>query len=88
MGKKVSKTGPATQVRKKPLTARIWEHRWFYVMFLPVFIFVFMMMYMPMFGIRYAFYDYKPVGEPVFVGMKHFIALFQKQAFWTAFINT
>lgn len=88
MGKKVSKTEPAVQVRKKPLTARIWEHRWFYVMFLPVFIFVFMMMYMPMFGIRYAFYDYKPVGEPVFVGMKHFAALFQKQAFWTAFINT
>ncbi len=88
MGQKGSNTGSAMQIRKKPLSARIWNHRWFYVMFIPVFIFVFMMMYMPMFGIRFSFYDYKPVGVPKFVGMKHFEALFAKPAFWTAFVNT
>ena len=33
-------------------------------MFLPVFVFILIMYYWPMLGIRYAFYDYKPVGAP------------------------
>lgn len=41
-----------------------------------------------MLGVRWAFFDYKPVGEPVFVGLKHFQNLFSKPAFWTAFKNT
>lgn len=90
MGKKDSKNGsePQVQIRKKPLGARIYEHRWFYVMFLPVFFFVFIMMYLPMFGVRYAFYDFRPVGPITFVGWKHFSEIFAKAAFWTAFKNT
>jgi putative aldouronate transport system permease protein len=57
-------------------------------MFLPVFGFLLIMNYLPMLGIRWAFFDYKPVGEPVFVGMKHFNDLFAKAAFWQAFGNT
>ena len=57
-------------------------------MCLAVFRFVIVMMYMPMFGVRFAFYDYKPVGEYVFVGFKHFEQLVSKPAFWNAEKNT
>lgn len=57
-------------------------------MFLPVLIFVLLINYWPMLGIRYALYDYKPVGEPVFVGFKHFNKMFETAAFWTSFKNT
>ena len=46
------------------------------------------MYYWPMLGIRYAFYDYKPVGAPTFVGLKHFYSMFKTDAFWSAFRNT
>ena len=57
-------------------------------MFLPVFVFILIMYYWPMLGIRYAFYDYKPVGAPTFVGLKHFYSMFKTDAFWSAFRNT
>lgn len=87
MSKKSAKAGTA-QVTGKSLGKKIWYYRWFYVMFLPVAIFLILMNYLPMLGVRWAFYDYKPVGEPVFVGFKHFQALFVKPAFWQAFWNT
>lgn len=87
MSKKSAQAG-AIKVQKKSLGKRIWYYRWFYVMFLPVFVFLIIMNYLPMLGVRWAFFDYKPVGDPVFVGFKHFQALFAKPAFWTAFKNT
>lgn len=88
MSKKVVMTSTGVPVREKPLGLRIWNNRGYYIMFLPVFIFVLLINYWPMLGVRYAFYDYKPVGEPVFVGLKHFQKLFVTDAFWTAFTNT
>lgn len=81
-------TSTGVEVREKPLGLRIWNNRGYYLMFLPVFIFVLIMNYWPMLGVRYAFYDYKPVGEPVFVGLKHFSKMFETDAFWKAFKNT
>ena len=81
-------TSTGVEVREKPLRLRIWNNRGYYLMFIPVLVFVAIMKYWPMFGIRYAFYDYKPVGEPVFVGLKHFTKMFATDAFWTAFKNT
>lgn len=81
-------TSTGVEVREKPLGLRIWNNRGYYLMFLPVFIFVVIMNYWPMLGVRYAFYDYKPVGEPVFVGFKHFTKMFETDAFWVAFKNT
>lgn len=88
MSKKVVMTSTGVPVREKPLGLRIWNNRGYYIMFLPVLIFVLLINYWPMLGVRYAFYDYKPVGEPVFVGFKHFSKLFVTDAFWTAFTNT
>ena len=81
-------TSTGVEVRHKPLGLRIWNNRGYYVMFLPVFIFILIMYYWPMLGIRYAFYDYKPVGAPTFVGLKHFYSMFKTDAFWSAFRNT
>lgn len=86
--KKVKKTSTGAEIRHKSLGLRIWNHRGFYIMFLPVLIFLLIFNYWPMLGVRYAFYDYKPVGEPVFVGMKHFTKLMATDAFWTSFWNT
>ncbi len=88
MSKKVVMTSTGVPVREKPLGLRIWNNRGYYLMFLPVFIFVLLINYWPMLGVRYAFYDYKPVGEPVFVGFKHFQKLFETEAFWNSFKNT
>lgn len=81
-------TSTGVPVRQKPLRLRIWQHRGYYLMFLPVAIFLLIVNYWPMLGVRYAFYDYKPVGDPVFVGFKHFQKMFATPAFWTAFKNT
>lgn len=81
-------TSTGVPVRQKPLGLRIWNHRGYYLMFLPVFIFVLLINYWPMLGIRYALYDYKPVGAPVFVGFKHFTKMFETAAFWNSFKNT
>lgn len=75
-------------VSSKSLTARIYEHRWFYVMFLPVLVFIALFNYLPMYFIKYSFYDYKMAQEPVYVGLRHFQKLFQKPDFISAFINT
>lgn len=81
-------TSTGVPVREKPLGMRIWNNRGYYVMFLPVLIFVIIMHYWPMLGIRYAFYDYKPVGTPTVVGFAHFTKMFSTAAFWTSFKNT
>ena len=66
---------------------RIWNHRGFYLMFLPVFIYVLIVHYWPMLGIRYSFYDYT-LKKIQFVGMKHFQKMFAEKDFWKAFVNT
>lgn len=86
--KKAVVTSGGVEVRERPLKLRIWNSRGYYLMFLPVAIFLILIYYWPMLGVRYAFYDYKPVGQPVFVGFKHFQKMFETQAFWTSFKNT
>ncbi len=85
---KVVRSSSGAEIRKKPLGLRIWNNRGYYLMFLPVLIFVLIIYYWPMLGIRWAFYDYKPVGAKVFVGLKHFQTMFSTPAFKTAFFNT
>ena len=83
-------TSGGVEVRQKPLKLRIWNNRGYYVMFLPVLIFVLILYYWPMLGVRYAFYEYKPVGTPTFVGWANFEKMFGTniKAFMTAFTNT
>lgn len=87
--KNVVTTSTGVVVRKKPLSLRIWNHRGYYIMFLPVLIFLLIMYYWPMLGVRYSFYDYYVVmPKPTFVGFKHFETMFKMPQFWSAFSNT
>ncbi len=87
--KNVVTTSTGVVVRKKPLSLRIWNHRGYYLMFLPVLAFLLVMYYWPMLGVRYAFYDYFVVmPKPTWAGFKHFETMFSMPQFWSAFTNT
>ncbi len=57
-------------------------------MFMPVLVFAAIFYYAPIFGIRYAFYEYKGIKEPVFIAFKNFEKMFSMQGFRAAFRNT
>jgi putative aldouronate transport system permease protein len=89
MNKKMK--GPAAYAageNKRPLLVSLHYYRGFYVMFLPVLIFALVFHYLPMLGIRYAFYSYKGIKEPVFIGLAHFEKMMNMPGFWSAFGNT
>lgn len=67
---------------------KIRKYRWLYVMFLPVLLFVVIFYYIPMFGIFYAFFDYKIIKPAEFVGLDNFRKLFALANFRNAFLNT
>ena len=87
--KKAVVTSTGVTVHKKPLGLRIWNHRGYYLMFLPVLVFLIIVHYWPMLFIRYSFYDYYVIqpNHP-FVGFKHFQTMFKTPGFWDAFRNT
>lgn len=70
------------------LGPRIKKYKGFYLLFLPVFLFTVVFHYLPMFGIGYAFTDYKGIRAPEFVGLDNFRKMFAAPGFWTAFWNT
>jgi putative aldouronate transport system permease protein len=78
----------ASSRKRKSLMAKIYEYRWFYIMFMPVLAFAIVFNYAPLAGIRFAFYEYKGIKEPVFVGLQNFEKMFAMKNFWSAFANT
>ena len=85
------KKGPAANAageNKRPLMVSLRYYRGFYLMFLPVLIFALVFHYLPMLGIRYAFFSYKGIKDPVFVGLDHFKRMMNMPGFWSAFGNT
>ena len=73
---------------ERPLLQRMSKYWGFYLMFLPVLAFVAVFHYAPMFGIQYAFYSWKVIGDPVWVGLANFEKLFNQSQFVTSFWNT
>ena len=63
-------------------------YRGVYLMATPVLVSALIFYYLPMFGIRYAFFTYKGINDPIFVGLKHFAKMFSMPGFWKAFSNT
>lgn len=57
-------------------------------MFIPVLVFALVFYYAPILGVKYAFYEYKGIKEPVFVAFKNFEKMFSMKGFWVAFNNT
>ena len=84
----VTATKTVPQPKKKPLRQRMAKYWGFYLMFIPVLAFVAVFHYAPMFGIRYAFYSWKIVGDPVWVGLANFEKLFRQSQFSVAFWNS
>ena len=76
------------RARKKPLLKRMSKYWGFYLMFIPVLVFVAVFHYAPMFGIRYAFYSWKIIGDPKWVGLANFEKLFSQSQFSVSFTNT
>lgn len=79
---------PKVKTGGKPLKVRLYKYRWFYFMFLPVLLFTITFYFVPLNGIRYAFYEYKGIKDPVFVGLRNFKKMFSMPGFWQAFKNT
>jgi len=75
-------------VSSKPLKIRLYTYRWFYLMFLPVLALALIFYYAPMLGLRYSFYEYKGIKEPVFVGLENFRKMFSMPGFRASFKNT
>lgn len=46
-------------VREPSVFERMWQYRYFYLMFIPVALVLFIFFYWPMLGVRYAFSTYK-----------------------------
>lgn len=74
-----------------PLRRRIWRHWELYLFLLPAVLYLLLMHYGPMYGVVIAFQDYKPrkgITGSEWVGLKHFIRLFNMANFGTYLKNT
>lgn len=85
---KKKETTNSSLIKKKSLSARIYEYRYFYLMFAPIFILFLIFNYIPMIGIGISFFDWGLFGANEFVGFDNFKTLFQSNMFWRAFRNT
>jgi putative aldouronate transport system permease protein len=75
----------------KGLTSSFKRYKWIYLLFLPAFIFAFIFNYVPMYGIQIAFWDYRFASGlygSKFVGLKHFIRMFNEPTFLMVMRNT
>lgn len=84
--------GVDTKYLSNSLNQSVWQkvyfHRGFYIMFLPVLVMVLLFNYWPMLGCRYAFTSYI-IKNPYYMGMYHFETMFTHDIyFWQAFRNT
>ncbi|MDF2548910.1 MAG: sugar transporter permease [Anaerosolibacter sp.] len=85
--------GQVLKPEKKPLTKLMIKQRYLILMVLPFVIWAVIFKYLPLWGWVMAFQDYKPRAgmgllDYPFVGLKHFIALFQDPMFYDVMRNT
>lgn len=88
MSKKAQASVSSANVHKRSLKAQLHYYRGFYIMFIPVLVFALVFHYLPMLGIRYSFFTYKGIKDPVFIGLENFTRMFSMPGFWRAFSNT
>lgn len=75
--------------KKNALTwQRIFKYRWAYLMLLPALAYFLIFRVPALVGMKLAFYDYRIVGDNIFVGWKYFKMLFETPAFWNIIRNT
>ena len=79
------------QVKKQPLYKRIWSMRFLYMLGIPGMTIILLFNYLPMGSLLMAFEDYDPwkgLFASPFVGVKHFIKLFNDDKFYQMLGNT
>ena len=67
---------PAEKKPAKSLWRRIWDYRVIYLMLLPTILYFVLFKCRAVWGMKLAFYDYRPRGEDVFAGWKFFQQVF------------
>ncbi len=76
------------KIKQKFSLKRIKEDGMLYIMLIPALVYFAIFHIAPIIGMKLAFYDYKIVGDDVFVGLKYFYQLFETPLFTTIFKNT
>jgi len=87
----MTKTKKVAVHKKGYLKKQIWQYRWIYLLGLPGMIILLLFNYIPMSGLLMAFQDYNPykgLTGSEWVGLKHFIKLFNASKFYTMLRNT
>ena len=83
--------GPPVVKKRKPLSTRIWDHRWVYLLMFPGVFSVLLFHYVPFYGIQLAFKDFNfglgIWGSP-WNGLDNFRRMFDNPMFIRAFQNT
>ena len=74
--------------RSRTLPQRIWDYRVIYLMLLPTILYFVLFKGRAVWGMKLAFYDYRPRGDDVFVGWKYFNQVFSSPTFGTIIWNT
>lgn len=72
----------------KPLLKRIWDYRMIYLMLLPTVLYFVLFKCRAVWGMKLAFFDYRPRGEDVWAGLKYFRQVFSSPTFGTIILNT
>jgi putative aldouronate transport system permease protein len=67
---------------------RIWNDKLLYLMLLPAMIYFVVLHVWPIIGMKLAFYDYRILGDNIFVGFKYFKDLFSTPVFSNVLTNT
>ena len=79
---------PAKKTVAKSVWRRIWDFRVIYLMLLPTVLYFVFFKCRAVWGMKLAFYDYRPRGDDVFAGWKYFQQVFSSPTFGTIIWNT
>lgn len=80
---------PAKKSRQKTLGQRIMKNRSIYIMLMPSIILTAALSIYPIFWVvRYMFYTYDKIHEPVYVGLDNFVRIMKDEYFWRTVKNT
>ena len=78
--------------KKQQMRKNIWRCRELYLLIFPSLVLLIIFKYIPMYGLVIAFQDYNPFRGGItgseWVGLKHFVDLFQSAKFFQVFRNT
>lgn len=78
----------AKPLHRKSIWRRIWDFRVIYLMLLPTLLYFILFKCRAVVGMKLAFYDYRPRGTDIFVGLKYFRQVFSSPVFGKIIGNT